>query len=423
MVDFNPATTAPTVLPTDLDSFKRILADLGIQFRWNTRGRREEFIERDGLEWQPVTDMWLSALRENIAQWYSNMKADGEPGAGWRPPKEQWLSMLQAVLYEHQVDTFQEWLAELPEWDGTARVKDLLYHAGAPEGDPLAEWASRYVMTTVLDRTFEPGAHAHVMLIVLGPQGCGKSAVFAGLFPEDKRHEWFGDALELDESNQKKAESLFGKVIVEADEMKGRKAADIEKLKSFITRRDDGQYRRPWGRAPEQQLRRCAIVATTNDDRCVPRDPSGGVRRFCVVEAEERRAKSLTWEYVKEAVLAQCEQFWAEALVIRDGGYDRHPTPEIDELIEKAAVEHVAVNQIVADKYDDLRGKTNIVGRDGVEITTTGFEGLTMAEIMLLAGIDKDYLSQDIATLLKLDKYESKRPTVDGKKRTVWSKQ
>lgn len=59
------------------------------------------------------------------------------------------------------------------------------------------------------------------------------------------------------------AEKLQGYWILELGELAGMKKADVESVKSFISRTDD-EYRPSYGRTVESHPRQCIIVGSTN---------------------------------------------------------------------------------------------------------------------------------------------------------------
>ena len=71
-------------------------------------------------------------------------------------------------------------------------------------------------------------------------------------------------ALHLASEPKARAEALLGRVLVECSEMAGSGRADLESLKAFLTRTDDGSVRLAYRRNPETMLRRCIIAGTTN---------------------------------------------------------------------------------------------------------------------------------------------------------------
>ena len=143
---------------------------------------------------------------------------------------------------------------------------------------------------------------------LVGPQGIGKSTAWAWLLPgEPQRSLWFSDGLSFHDDQKAKAEALQGMVLVEASEMTGSTKAEVETIKRFLSRTNDN-IRLTYRRDPSPLLRRCMIVGTTNDPRCLPNDSSGN-RRFLPVPCTGGDPAH-TRAYLDE----HREQLWAEAL-------------------------------------------------------------------------------------------------------------
>ena len=85
--------------------------------------------------------------------------------------------------------------------------------------------------------------------------------------------------------------------------------ADIETVKSFISRTDD-KYRASYGVNVESHLRQSIIVGTTNAETGFLRDITGN-RRFWPVHVTGVSDKK-PWQLTKEDV----QQIWAETLVL-----------------------------------------------------------------------------------------------------------
>ena len=169
-------------------------------------------------------------------------------------------------------------------------------------------WASRSVLMGVVTRTFHPGEKHDEMVVLVGPQGIGKSTAWAWLLPgEPERSRWFSDGLSFHDDQKAKAEALQGMVLVEASEMTGSTKAEVETIKKFLSRTNDN-IRLTCRRDPSPLLRRCMIVGTTNDPRCLPNDSSGN-RRFLPVPCLDGDPAK-TRAYLDE----HREQMWAEAL-------------------------------------------------------------------------------------------------------------
>ena len=146
------------------------------------------------------------------------------------------------------------------------------------------------------------------MVVLVGPQGIGKSTAWAWLLPgEPQRSLWFSDGLSFHDDQKAKAEALQGMVLVEASEMTGSTKAEVETIKKFLSRTNDN-IRLTYRRDPSPLLRRCMIVGTTNDPRCLPNDASGN-RRFLPVPCDAGDPAA-TRAYLDE----HREQLWAEAI-------------------------------------------------------------------------------------------------------------
>ena len=183
---------------------------------------------------------------------------------------------MNAILDDRRVDPFKIWLDALPTWDGEDRLDFWLGHVfttGEIQQD-LLSWASRSVLLGAVTRTFHPGEKHDEMVVLVGPQGIGKSTAWAWLLPgEPLRASWFSDGLSFHDDSKTKAEALQGMVLVEASEMTGSTKAEVETIKKFISRTNDN-IRLTYRRDPSPLLRRCMIVGTTNDPRCLPNDPA-----------------------------------------------------------------------------------------------------------------------------------------------------
>ena len=149
--------------------------------------------------------------------------------------------------HRSEVDPFLQWVTSLPEWDGTPRCSQLINatFSEVHEG-PLTFWASRYPFVGALQRAYRPGCKIDEFPVLVSGQGAGKSAFVKALLPDE---DWFGDSLDLSASVKEQAESMAGRVIIEVSEMVGSGRLDIERMKAFLARSDDGQHRAAYARS------------------------------------------------------------------------------------------------------------------------------------------------------------------------------
>ena len=101
------------------------------------------------------------------------------------------------------------------------------------------------------------------------------------------------------------AEKLQGYWLLEIGEMAGMKKAELEKVKSFLSRQDD-KYRSAYGRRVESHPRQCVFFGTTNEDGYL-RDVTGN-RRFWTVPVDGTGPRK-PWDLDPQTV----RQIWLEA--------------------------------------------------------------------------------------------------------------
>ena len=283
------------------DGLAYCLNGLGVGLRLNTRGRRYEY-RIDGA-WQVADDERDAWLRGVIAKTFS-AKSGSNDAMPLKYSAEMFLDLRRALGNNLRIDPFRDWLETLPPWDGVPRIDNLLCLMFGAEDVPLVRWASRYIGIGAIQRAFLPGAKIDEVPVLLGDQGTGKSAFVRAWFSESQ-HEWHGDGVDLGARPKEQSEQLSGRAVCELSELAGLRKAEIEKLKSFITRQDDGQIRWAYARSPVPSPRVCVFVGTTNEAECLPNDPSGN-RRFVVIE--------LAHGCDVAGASTERAQWWAEAL-------------------------------------------------------------------------------------------------------------
>ena len=292
-------------LPRSKAGLARALAGLSVDVRYNERSKRHEYSYRGG-DWHEADDRSEASLRDQLAE----TCVTGDKNAPLIFGRETWERSLNALLYDNEVDPFRAWLEALPKWDKVNRLDVWIPEVFEMPGDQdpeLVKWASTFIPLGAVWRTYEPGTKLDEMPVLIGPQGCGKSTALRWLLPAEPA-DWFADGLNLASSDKERGEALQGRVIVEVSEMAGSGRAELESLKSFLTRTNDGVVRLSYRRNPETMLRRCVLAGTSND-ACLPNDPTGN-RRFVSIEvnASDKGAAG-----VRSYLDTNREQIWAEA--------------------------------------------------------------------------------------------------------------
>ena len=187
--------------------------------------------------------------------------------------------------------------------------------------------------------------------------------------------------------------------------MAGATRADLESLKSFVSRQDDGSVRFAYRRDPEVMLRRAILVGSTNDPTPLPNDPSGN-RRFVPVLCP----KGCDVEYIAEG---EREQWWAEGVRwVRDGATGSLPRNLIQDAAERAEIYRNA-DSYMEDRVADIRPLP-----DG--------SGMSLGQIAQQCGLLKKTDTLDmrqqkrLASALRAQGWRSNREQIQGKRSTRW---
>lgn len=262
---------------------------------------RDGIDAKDGLPWEQMKPGWNdsdnAALKVFLSRKYGI----------YSPTKTK--DAILAVAAERAYHPILEYLDALPAWDEVPRIETLLIDYFGAEDSAYTRAVIRKTMAAAVARIYRPGTKFDSVLILNGPQGIGKSTFFARLAGD-----WFSDSLTLTDMKDKSgAEKLQGYWILELSELNGMKKADVETVKSFISRADD-KYRASYGVNVESHPRQSIIVGSTNAESGFLRDITGN-RRFWPVRITGEGSKR-PWDIDSETV----QQIWAEALVIYKAG-------------------------------------------------------------------------------------------------------
>ena len=270
----------------------------------------------DALPWKRDFIFWQNTDSDQLYMWIAN-------NHGVQFPREIFQMALTSVANKRRFHPIEDYLQELPEWDGQERIERLLVDYLGAENTVFNREAIRKVLLAAIARIYHPGIKFDYMLVLNGPQGIGKSTFFGRLFKG-----FLSDSLTmLDMRDKTGSEKLQGYWALEVAEMAGMRKADIECVKSFISRQED-IYRPAYGRVVEKHPRRCVIVGSTNSSTGFLRDISGN-RRFWPVKCSGGKLKP--WNLTDE----ELDQIWAEAMAAYNSGESLLLSKEAEELAAK----------------------------------------------------------------------------------------
>jgi putative DNA primase/helicase len=218
-------------------------------------------------------------------------------------------SALIDIAHANSMSSLTDWLDSL-SWDGEERIDSFFKQAYGCDLTAYAGECSRVMFLSGVARAYQPGCQADVMVVLIGPQGLGKSMGLVSLSPDPH---WFAEDLGADLSNPKTLDALQGKWLVEFSEFSRINRATLEMVKSFLTRRVD-TYVRPYGRSSVSLPRGCIFVGTTNDPHPL-RDIEN--RRFMTIQCKQgdvdwiRRNRDQLWGEAVSRYL-RGEHWWVE---------------------------------------------------------------------------------------------------------------
>lgn len=250
------------------------------------------------LPWQQLKTGWSDTDNANLKTYLE--KRHGL----YSPAKTK--DALTVTAAERAYHPIRDYLHQLPEWDGTPRLDTLLVDYLGADNTTYVHAVTRKTLVAAVARVMRPGIKFDQVLILNGPQGAGKSTIFAKL-----GREGFSDALTITDMRDKAgAEKLQGYWILELGELAGMRKMEVEVVKAFISRETD-KYRPAYGATVEDHPRQCIIVGTTNAESGFLRDITGN-RRFWPVTVEGTPPDGKKpWNLTTDEV----DQIWAEALM------------------------------------------------------------------------------------------------------------
>lgn len=300
------------VVPEATNALLIMLKDENLQgIRMNAMTKR---IEAEGLPWERPDKYWRDVDNDQLYMWVSATY-------GVQFPDNKFYKALNTAADKRRFHPIKDYLDGLPEWDGIERAESLLIDYLGAEDNLYVREVTRKTLTAAVARIYEPGVKFDYVLVLVGPQGKGKSTLFSRLAGE-----WFGDALTLTDMKDKTgAELIQTSWIMELGEMTGMRKADIEAVKSFVSRQID-TYRPAYGRVVESRPRQCVIVGSTNSEGGFLRDVTGNRRFWPVKVSGEGIAKP--WSLTPEVVA----QIWAEVKANYELGEDLFLTGEVAKM-------------------------------------------------------------------------------------------
>jgi len=215
----------------------------------------------------------------------------------FKPGLEFYYIVTDSIAYKRKFHPVRDYLDSL-KWDGIPRLEEWLIKYGQAADSPYTRAVSAIVLIAAVRRIRQPGCKFDELMVLESEQGMFKSSALRALCP---REEWFSDDLPLYADAKEIIERTTGKWIIEASELSGMSARNIDHLKSMLSREKD-ESRLAYGRTRESYPRQFIIIGTTNSHKYL-QDETGN-RRFWPIRLQQFNIPGLK---------AERDQLWAEA--------------------------------------------------------------------------------------------------------------
>jgi hypothetical protein len=246
------------------------------------------------------------------------------------------------------------------KWDGVPRI-DFAFrdYLGVVDED-YERKASSNLFKSAVKRVMSPGCKSDESAVLVGPEATFKSS-FCSIIASE---EYFSDCMpSLGGFQIKDAQDhLQSNWIVEISEGASFKKAEAERVKNFLTIRDD-KYRKAYGHRDESHPRHCIFIITTNLYELLT-DRTGN-RRLVPVKVGEMFPP--TAEHMRR-LEENRDQLWAEAyhrvMTLKESWFSE---PEDREMFVSRQEAHRDVEYWESEFLRDFKRK-DMLARQGVAI-------------------------------------------------------
>lgn len=245
--------------------------------------------ERSGRTYEP----WLGADDKRLQHWFAKVHKINSA--------KTIQNAFTEVVHKNTFHPIKAYIEDL-KWDGVSRADRIFTVYLGAENSHYVRQATRKMLLAAVTRLYHPGCKFDQMLVLIGPQGAGKSSLLSKL-----GREWFSDSLRTFE-NKEAGEHLQSGWIFEIGELSAMKRSEVEEVKAFLSKTED-RYRVAYDRQVSEFPRKCVFFGTTNT-RDFLRDTTGN-RRFWPVEVNPEQAELSHWDHLTDEIV---RQIWAEVL-------------------------------------------------------------------------------------------------------------
>jgi len=233
----------------------------------------------------------------------------------FRPAKDFFYDCMNDVAHRNRFHPIVNYLKDL-KWDETPRIENWLIISAKAEDSDYTRAVSSLMLIAAVRRITSPGCKFDEMPILeSGTQGLLKSTALRTLCPDNA---WFSDDLPLNCDAKSLIERTANKWLIEASDLSGMNASQVEHLKGMLSRQVDGPVRMAYGRLPVEAPRQFIVIGTTNSSNYLT--DSTGNRRFWPIKVGQ---------FDIEWIRTNRNQIWAEAFHLEQAGASIRLDPKL----------------------------------------------------------------------------------------------
>jgi hypothetical protein len=202
--------------------------------------------------------------------------------AGMRAELPFVRNAMEAIARRNRFDSGRDCFESLPPWDGVVRAESLFVDHFGADDTPYTREVAKLFFACLVRRGTGKAHKCDEMVVLLGPQGIGKSTIFKYLVGYDK----FCENLTFGESNRDVLEKTLGKLVVEMSELSGISKTERNHMLNFISRtHDEGSLK--YEKTAMNRARRFTFIGTLNPEKPIPNMLKED-RRFLILPVRKR---------------------------------------------------------------------------------------------------------------------------------------
>ena len=300
--------------------------------------------------------------------------------------------VLALIASKNKYHPVREWLTSL-EWDGVPRLDTWFTRWAQVVDTPLTRAYARKTCIGAVRRVMVPGSKLDTVLVMQGGHGKGKSTMIRTMAHDA---EWFCDT-KIEWDSKEKYVALQGVWLYELAELAGKRKADQDTVKSYISSATD-KYRPWYGKHVVSVPRTCAFIATTNDEEPL-HDPTGN-RRWWAVSVDTVDIDLVRAEYV---------QVWAEAMQAHRDGEPHWLAPELETVREEQNATFETQDPLMPRLVDFARQNPQFTVADFLEdyeVPASAWSTMSTRVGMMMARIGTHRRVERKVNGVKIRKYE-----------------